>query len=121
MKRFRHRSLRTRFAVLSIMGLLWSQLVLANHPLCSTTAMALAALDVATTSVADDCHLHTMPSTDASVCLAHCSQGDLSKDVARVPAIPALPPVAPLTFDSFALLPADLASHPGLPPPASSR
>lgn len=119
MKRFRFRSIRTRFAVLAIASLLWSQLVLAAHPLCSTAAMAMSDMTSTLVGAADDCHHEQAPSRDETLCLAHCSQGDQIKDVARVPAIPALPPVPPPTLVSLASLPADPVPHPGLPPPVS--
>lgn len=120
MKRFRPRPMRARLAILAIVGLLWSQLVLAGHPLCSMVAMTMSGLEVTNTTPEHDCHdEEEASSADKSLCLAHCSQGDQTKDVARVPVIPALPPAAPVAIVCFVFLPADPTPHPGLPPPVS--
>jgi len=119
MKRFRRRPMRARFAVLAMAGLLWSQLALAAHPLCSMAALAMSELALATTAAEHGCHHEETPSTDKTLCLAHCSQGDQTNDVARVPVLPALPPTAPIAIASFVFLPTDPALHPGLPPPVS--
>jgi hypothetical protein len=119
MKRFRRRPMRARLAILAMIGLLWSQLVLAAHPLCSMAAMAMSEVTVVLTRAVDDCHHgKTFPAAE-TLCMAHCSKGDQTNDVARVPAIPALPPAAPAAIALFVLLPADSAHHPGLPPPIS--
>lgn len=120
MKSFRHRQTRARFAILATIGLLWSQLVLAEHPLCpmETMAMTVAMVGAETAGVENGCHHEEVPATDHALCAAHCSQGDQTNDVARVPVIPALPP-APVTFAVFVFLPADPAPHSGLPPPVS--
>ena len=123
MKCFRHRQMRARFALLAMIGLLWSQLVLAEHPLCPREAMAMpemavAMVDAEVVGAENGCHPAEMPATEDALCAAHCSQGDQTNDVARVPMIPALPP-APVTFAVFVLLPADPAPHSGLPPPVS--
>jgi hypothetical protein len=119
MKRFRRHPMRVRFAILATAALLWSQLVLAGHPLCSMAAMAMSELAMTTTAAEHGCHHDETPSTDKTLCLAHCSQGDQTNDVARVPFVPALPPAAPVALASFVFLPADPAPHPGLPPPVS--
>lgn len=111
--------MRARFAVLAMAGLLWSQLALAAHPLCSTAAMAMSELATVTATAGDGCHHEGTPPMDEALCLAHCRQGDQTNDVARVPVIPALPPAAPAAIASFVFLPADPAPHPGLPPPVS--
>ena len=118
MKRSRHRPARARFAILATVGLLWSQLVLAGHPLCSMAAMAMPEMVVAMEGAENGCHHEEMPAIDDALCAAHCSQGDQTNDVARVPVIPALPP-APVAFAFFVFLPADPAPHSGLPPRAS--
>lgn len=119
MKRFRYRSTRTRFVILAIAGLLWSQLVLAAHPLCSTAAMAMSEVSVAMVAAEDDCHHEEVPSSAKTLCVAHCSQGDQTNDVARVPVIPALPPAPPAAIAFFVFLPADPTPHPGVSPPVS--
>lgn len=111
--------MRARFALLAIMGLLWSQLVLAGHPPCSMATMAMSGMAVTMAGAEHGCRHEEAPSANKTLCLAHCSQGDQSSDVARVPVIPALPPAAPAAIASFVFLPADPVSHPGLPPPVS--
>ena len=122
MKRFRNRSPRIRFVILAIAGLLWSQLVLAAHPLCSTAVMAMSELAMPMTGGEDGCHHSKAPppdETDETLCVAHCSQGDLTTEVARIPVVPALPAAVPVAIASFVFLSADPAPHSGLPPPVS--
>jgi hypothetical protein len=120
MKRFRHRPMRVRFAILATVALLWSQLVLAAHPLCSTAAMAMSGLTRATANNEPDCHHEQAPPTeDNPLCVAHCSQGDQTNDVVRIPVIPALPHVASAAVTSLIFLPAHQVTHVGLPPPVS--
>jgi hypothetical protein len=119
MKPFRRRQIRTRFALLAIVGLLWSQLVLAAHPVCSTAAMAMSELAMVKASAEGGCHHEETPSADRTLCVAHCSQSDQTNDVARVPVIPALPPMVCATIVSFVFLSVNLAHHPALPPPVS--
>ena len=80
MKRLRRRPMRTRFTILAIVGLLCSQLVLAEHPLCSTAAMAMSEQSMALTGVVDSCHHQRTPRT-----------GLLSTDPTPHPGLP--PPV----------------------------
>lgn len=121
MKRFRHRSLRARFAMLAIVGLLWSHLVLAAHPLCSAAAMAMAETTMVEGHAAAPCH-DTQPSpsqqNDEMLCVAHCSQGDLTNDVTRVPAVPAVLPVTPAVL-YVVFLPAGQLPDPDVVPPVS--
>lgn len=119
MKFSRRRPTYARFAILAIIGLLWSQLVLAAHPICSMAAIAMPEMAMAMAGSEDDCHHGEAPSTDEALCVAHCSQGDQTKDVARVPVIPALPPAVSDANAALVFLPADPALHPGLPPPVS--
>ena len=122
MKYFRHHQMRARFAILAIVGMLWSQVVLAAHPLCSMEAIVMPETEVAMASADDDCHHEGTPSADDAscvLCAVHCSQGDQTNDVARVPVIPALPPAVFSTIVAFAFFPTDPAPHPRLPPPGS--
>lgn len=74
----RHRRMQRRVTLLVILGLLWSQLVLAGHGGCfpgdaitSTTAVAK--------SQVEHCG-ETTPSLDESLCEFHCSRADLQSD-----------------------------------------
>lgn len=102
MNRSRHRRLRARLSILAIVALLWSQVVLAGHPSCSMAAMALAEVTV---QVATD-HGCDGPNTsnDSTVCNAHCSEGDKSSDVVRVPPVPELAAVPAIGIASIAML-----------------
>lgn len=62
--------------------LLWSQLALAAHPAC--VEMKLAAPPA---TAMPGCG-HELPAQPDPVCTTHCSQGDVSSDVARVPPVP---------------------------------
>lgn len=117
MNRYRHRRLRTRVSILAIVALLWSQVLLAGHPVCSLAAMALAEITVP--AMADrDCH-HPEPSSEAAVCNVHCSQGEQSSEVGRVPHVPALAPQAVIDVSSVVMLEDDRAAHAEWPPPLS--
>ena len=92
MNRFRRHRLRTPLSLLAMVVLLWSQLLLASHPACTLASMAMdsahAAPEVA------PCHPAPVPSTETSpACESHCSRSDLSQDVSRVLAVPALGPL----------------------------
>ena len=116
MNRYR-RHLRARLSILAIVALLWSQALLAGHPGCSMAAMALAEIAIPT-SVAPDCH-DSGPSDESTVCAAHCSQGDLSSEVGRVPPVPPLAPVPAIGLSLIAVLETDRAPCIGLPPAVS--
>ena len=117
MNRYRRRRLRTQLSILAIVALLWSQVLLASHPGCSMAAMALA--EIAAPAVADpDCH-HSELSSESTVCAAHCSQGDQSSEVVRVPPVPALAPSLAFSVPSIVMLEADRTPHAELPPPVS--
>lgn len=117
MKRYRRQRLRTRLSILAIMALLWSQVVLAGHPACSMAAMALAEI-AEPMAVEHGCH-DSAPSDESTVCAAHCSQGDLSNEVGRVPPVPPLAPVPAIGLSLIAVLDADRAPCIGLPPAVS--
>lgn len=117
MNRSRHRRLRARLSILAIVALLWSQILLASHPACLMAAVAVAEITVPT-AVDHDCH-GSAPSYESTVCTAHCSQGDLSSEVGRVPPVPALAPVPAIGVSSIAVLEADRAPCVALPPPVS--
>lgn len=117
MNRCRHRSLRVRLSILAIVALLWSQFVLASHPAASMTAM-VAAQAIAPVAMERDCH-RPEPSDESVICIAHCSQGDQSSEVGRVPPLPALAPAAAMGIASIAMLDAERAPQLQLPPPVS--
>lgn len=117
MNRNRHRRLRTRVSILAIVALLWSQVLLAGHPVCSLAAMALVEITVPVMA-GRDCH-HPEPSSEATVCNTHCSQGEQSSEVGRVPPVPALAPQAVVAVASVVVLEDDRAAHVEWPPPLS--
>jgi hypothetical protein len=93
MKRFRRQRLRTTLSLLAIVALLWSQMLLASHPACTLASMAMDSTHAAQAdhagSKAAPCHSSSMADS-SPVCDSHCSRGDLSPDVSRVLAVPAL-------------------------------
>lgn len=118
MKTFRRHRLRTRLSLLAMVALLWSQLVLAAHPACTLASMAMDnAHDVSTGHVdPEPAHCHPSPSPETSpVCDSHCSRSDLSPDVARVLAVPALGACSVVPVMSVQRLPhePDAAQTPG--------
>lgn len=117
MNRSRHRRLRVRLSILAIVALLWSQFVLASHPAASMVATASMGT-IAATAMGRDCH-RSKPSDESAICIAHCSQGDQSSEVGRVPPLPALAPAAAMGMASIAMLDAERAPHLQLPPPVS--
>lgn len=122
MKRFRRRPLGVRIAIFAMLALLWSQVVLAGHPACSMGFMALAPFDTSSATATDGrshgCHEET-PSTEQAICAAHCGQGSLTSDVARMPSVPALPAAIPQTVVVLVFLPVNPVRHHALPPPVS--
>ena len=117
MTRSRHRRLRARLSILAIVALLWSQVLLAAHPACSMAAMALAEITVpAATDHGCD---HRDPSSESTVCIAHCSQGDQSSDVGRIPPVPASMPAPAIGIASIVTLETSRAPCVALPPPVS--
>jgi len=117
MNRSRHRRLRARLSILAIVALLWSQFVLASHP---ATAMSLvgSAQDSALVVMEGRCR-HPAPSDDETLCIAHCSQGEQSSEVGRVPPVPALASVPAIGVSSIVTLAADRVPYVELPPPVS--
>lgn len=93
----RHQRFRRHIVIFTILALLWSQLAVAAHPAAS---MAFAALDGGTTAGLQHGCQHPLSSGDATVCVAHCTQGDQSRDASRIPPVPALlpAPVYPLAW-----------------------
>lgn len=119
MHAFRRRRLRARLSFLAALALLWSQLAFAAHPGC----LAIPDHDPmpATTTAMAGC-AHEAPPPEEPVCQSHCSQGDLSSDVARVPAVPPLPALLATSWIA-AIVPTGSAGHPVTavesPPPVS--
>ncbi|GAB2502333.1 hypothetical protein [Arenimonas alkanexedens] len=94
MERFRRHHPRTRFSLLAIFVLLWSQLALASHPACTLSSMMF---EQAHPVVEAPCHVTggaaaAADMADEPACESHCSRSDLSPDTARVLAVPALAP-----------------------------
>lgn len=86
MKPSRQQRLRNRITIFTIVALLWSQFALAGHPAVS---MAFAALDAGTPVGLQHGCQHPTSSDDTTVCAAHCTQGDQSRDASRIPPVPA--------------------------------
>lgn len=99
----RHR-LRSRLSIMVIVAMLWSHVAVASHSLCINENMPAVPADT-TTSAEHDCDAPPSSADDPpssadvmAVCTAHCNQGDQSNDVARVPPVPALPPLLASEF-----------------------
>ena len=117
MNRCRHQRLRVRLSILAIVALLWSQFVLASHP---ANAMSLvSSMDANATAIMGDGCLQPATSDDAAICTAHCSQGEQSSEVGRVPPVPALIPAAAIGVSTIVTLVADRNGCVELPPPFS--
>ncbi len=104
MKSSRHQRFRSRIAIFTIVALLWSQFALAGHPVAS---MAFAALDVGTPAALQHGCQHPTRADNTAVCIAHCTQGDQSRDASRIPPVP---PALPVAVYSIALISAPLDS-----------
>ena len=112
-----------------MVALLWSQLVLASHPACTLSSMVLDAGHAALKAPCHDAPAPADAPSDAPVCESHCSRGDLSPDVARVLAVPALGPIPAVPVMTVQRLPharaereraaPDVAWHRPTPHPAS--
>ena len=91
MARLRRRSWFPRVALLAMTALLWSQFALASHDAC-LDARGNPAIPGATGAVHEHDHGHDCdpPPADDALCTAHCSEGGLSADSARVPPVPPL-------------------------------
>lgn len=100
MHAFRRRRLRARLSLLAMVVLLWSQLAFAAHPGC----LAVADQAPVATTAMPGC-AHEAPPPEEPVCQSHCSQGDLSSDVARVPPVPPLPAMLALSWTTVVLHP----------------
>lgn len=108
MKPSRRQRLHLRITILTIMALLWSQFALAGHPAAS---MAFAALDAGPPAgLQHGCQhpspAHPTPSDDTTICVPHCSQGDQSRDITRIPPVPASLP-APVYSIALIAAPVD--------------
>lgn len=106
MKSSRQQRLRNRITIFTIVALLWSQFALAGHPAAS---MAFAAADAGTTVSSQHGCLHPASSDDTTVCVAHCTQGDQSRDASRIPPVPASLP-GPVYSIAFITAPVDSAA-----------
>ncbi|GAB2655258.1 hypothetical protein [Arenimonas aestuarii] len=98
MKHFRRQRRPVTFAILAMVALLWSQLSLAGHPACTLASMAMQDAHAMAANTADTdaapCHGSSSPAPDDSaVCDTHCGRSELSSDVARTLAVPALGPL----------------------------
>ena len=117
MNRCRHQRLRVRLSILAIVALLWSQFVLASHP-ASSMPLVSPMKAHATAMMGDGCP-QPAPSDDATICTAHCSQGDQSSEVGRVPPVPGLVPAEGNGVSSIVMLVAGRSGCVELPPPVS--
>lgn len=106
MNRCLHRRLRTCLSVLAVMALLWSQLVLAGHPITSLTATASGEA-IAPGPVDQGCD-HLASDDAQTLCSHHCSQDDQSSEVPRVPPVPVAMPAVALGIASVVALEASL-------------
>lgn len=124
MNRIRHHRLRTPLSLMAMLALLWSQLVLANHPACSWAGMAASDHHAAH---AAQSHAHDAPppchappvAPDTAVCASHCSQGDLSSDASRLVSVPALGPLPMFAVITVRHLPNEVMAEGTLRPRGS--
>lgn len=98
MKHFRRQRRPATFAILAMVALLWSQLSLAGHPACTLASMAMQDAHAVAANTAGPeaapCHGSSSPaSEDSAVCDTHCGRSELSSDMARALAVPALGPL----------------------------
>lgn len=110
MKRFRHRRWSARLSLLAMVALLWSQVALSSHPSCSLASMALTVTHADHGGHGEPAPepCHPAPPADSSpACESHCSRSDLSPDVARVLAVPALGPLPAVPVVDVQHLPRD--------------
>ena len=113
---FLRRRLRLRIALVAIVALLWSQLVLAGHGDC---LMGLAPATPPAAAVMDHGCDTPVPAPDQPVCAAHCSHGDMSADIGRIPPVPPMLAVPAIPLMWVAVL-ADGAAR-GAPPEVDLR
>lgn len=93
MKPFRRHRLQFRLATLAAMVLLWSQFVLAVHPMSAMENPAESAAVQSSATLHDACG-EQAPVEQSPVCKVHCSQGGQSDVVGHVPDLPCLPVAA---------------------------
>jgi len=117
MSRSRRQRLRARLSIVMIVALLWSQFALAVHSVCAVADLSHAATTAAE-PIQPDCH-PPAPPAESAVCSAHCSQGDQSSDVGRVPLVPALAVASVSGFSVIVIVPMQQSSYAELPPPVS--
>lgn len=111
MKRFRRHRWSTRLSLLAMVALLWTQMALASHPACTLASMALADSGIGHADhrgpAPEPCHPAPTVETSSPACESHCSRSDLSPDVSRVLAVPALGLLPAIPVVSVQRLPHD--------------
>ncbi|RFP61202.1 hypothetical protein D0Y53_05650 [Luteimonas weifangensis] len=118
MRSFRRHRLRARLSLLAMVALLWSQLAMAAHPGCLAIP---AASEPAVAMASHGCEQEAPPHQEP-LCQSHCSQGELSSDVARVPPVLPLPVMPAQSFVAVIAAPQAAAVLPDAvdgPPPVS--
>jgi hypothetical protein len=94
MNKLRRDRWSTRLSLLAMVALLWTQLVLASHPACTLATMASATAEVDRSHVQGaspkPCHPPLTLDSSWLACESHCSRGELSPEVPRLLAVPAL-------------------------------
>jgi hypothetical protein len=110
MKRFRHHRWSARLSLLAMVALPWSQVALSSHPACTLASMALTASHAVQGDhggpAPEPCH-PAPPADTSAACESHCSRSDLSPDVTRVLAVPALGPLPAVPVVNVQHLPRD--------------
>lgn len=120
MKRLRLHRMRTRFALLAIVAMFWSQLAMAAHPGCIAALAAVMQLETAAveTIVDRSCDGSDVAGPDHAICQGHCSQGGSTSEVARIPpippmlAVPAVPLVGVVTLSGVGRSAPDFIDRP---------
>lgn len=95
MRRSRRQRLRSRLSILVIVAMLWSQFAMASHPAASMAGMEVAAAAASTAIAHRGCH-EQEPADQDAVCASHCTQGDQSHEIGRIPPVPALGHALPI-------------------------
>lgn len=124
MKCLRLHRLRTRIALLAIVALFWSQLAMAAHPGCIAALAAVAQVETTAVETAVDrnCDGSDVAMADDAVCQGHCSQGESTSEIARVPPVPPMLPVPAVPLIGLVTLSGAGVSAPDFvdrPPPVS--
>lgn len=100
---------RLRITLFAAFALLWTQLAFAIHPACTPAVESLGMVGYSAVAIAHCDHDAYAGAASQVVCEGHCSQGDASSDVARVPPVPPLPGLPAMPRFALEVAPASCA------------